>query len=131
MNDTISKKPSEEFTPEHINFRTKICRHWLKGYCNRGQKCNFAHSWEEVKKRKKESPIVATTTLHYEMKWGTNQTEYNTLEDLCENYDIINHADVDNKNCSQANNYVKVPVMEEPVKIDARHDNYEQDTCVI
>ena len=54
------------------------------------------------------------------------------MEDLCENYDIINHADVDNKNCSQANNYVKVPVMEEePVKIDARRDNYEQDTCVI
>ena len=38
------------FDPFHKKFKSRICRHWLKGHCKlhaTGQ-CNFAHGWDEV-----------------------------------------------------------------------------------
>lgn len=34
-------------TPEHPKFKSRICRHYIKGYCTRGSACNFAHGWED------------------------------------------------------------------------------------
>ena len=36
-----------EHSPEHPKFKSRICRHWLKGFCRMGHDCNFAHGWEE------------------------------------------------------------------------------------
>ena len=34
-----------EFRPSHPEFRTRVCRHWLMGTCDRGASlCNFLHS---------------------------------------------------------------------------------------
>jgi len=30
-------------------FRTKICWHWEKGFCNNGDKCIFAHGKEQLR----------------------------------------------------------------------------------
>lgn len=98
------------YTPEHVNFRTKICRHWLKGYCNRGEHCNFAHGYVQVqktlnKRKKQDSPVsVATTT--YEMKWG-EETQYNPLKELIDDYEIIRHDDVPSDVQTEAINVVK------------------------
>ena len=35
-----------DYNPTHPKFRTRICRHWLKGHCRLGSACNFAHGWE-------------------------------------------------------------------------------------
>ena len=34
------------YNPTHPKFRTRICRHWLKGHCRLGDACNFAHGWD-------------------------------------------------------------------------------------
>lgn len=39
-----------EYTPEHPKFKSRICRHYLKGWCKLGSSCNFAHGWAEKKK---------------------------------------------------------------------------------
>ena len=33
--------------PDHPKFKSRICRHYIKGSCARGTACNFAHGWEE------------------------------------------------------------------------------------
>ena len=30
---------------EHPKFKSRICRHWLKGFCRLGEACAFAHGW--------------------------------------------------------------------------------------
>jgi hypothetical protein len=94
MNSNISDfqclptEKSVEYTPGHINFRTRICRHYLKGYCNRGEKCNFAHGYVQVKKRKKQNSPTTVNTSVYEMKWG-EESQYDSLKDLIDDYDIV------------------------------------------
>ena len=39
-----------EYTPEHPKFKSRLCRHFLKGWCRLGTSCNFAHGWSEKKK---------------------------------------------------------------------------------
>tara|TARA_Y100000739_G_scaffold117188_1_gene100714 strand:+ start:327 stop:617 length:291 start_codon:yes stop_codon:yes gene_type:complete len=36
-----------EAASEHPKFKSRICRHWLKGYCRLGEQCAFAHGWDE------------------------------------------------------------------------------------
>lgn len=40
-------KPVVEVSKEKSNKFTMLCRHFLKGKCNRGDKCNFAHGMEQ------------------------------------------------------------------------------------
>merc|ERR1711964_765418 len=37
--DLVTSDSSDELLPKH----TKICRHFLRGYCKRGDSCNFLH----------------------------------------------------------------------------------------
>lgn len=77
-----------EFTPEHPNFKTRICRHFLKGFCNRGEKCNFAHGYHQVKRNiKKPIPIIPGNTLHA-VESGS-LVEYNTMYSLIDDYVIL------------------------------------------
>ena len=39
-------KSPTDYNPTHPKFRTRICRHWLKGHCRLGHSCNFAHGWD-------------------------------------------------------------------------------------
>lgn len=34
-------------TTEHPKYKSRICRHWLRGFCKLGNDCNFAHGWGE------------------------------------------------------------------------------------
>ncbi len=80
----------EEFTPGHPNFRSKICRHWLKGYCNRGVNCNFAHGFSEVKSKKQKSTRRSTSVdIIHKMETGRDDGVYNSMEDLVAGYEII------------------------------------------
>ncbi len=81
----------EEFAPGHPNFRSKICRHWLKGYCNRGTICNFAHGFGEVKSKKQNNIRRPTSSeLIHKMETGNDQgVVYNLMEDLVAGYEII------------------------------------------
>lgn len=38
-----------EYTPQHPKFKSRLCRHFLKGWCRLGTSCNFAHGWSEKK----------------------------------------------------------------------------------
>lgn len=81
---------NDEFIPTHPNFRSKICRHWLKGYCNRGNKCNFAHGFSEVKQKKKNL-LRRTRSMEivHKMENGLENMVYNPLEGLVDGYEII------------------------------------------
>ena len=41
----LLRQDSVIYQPEHPRFKSKICRHWLKGWCRLGDQCNFAHGW--------------------------------------------------------------------------------------
>ena len=41
---------SKAFNPHQKNFKSRMCRHYLRGYCMLGDKCNFAHSWDEIQR---------------------------------------------------------------------------------
>jgi hypothetical protein len=34
------------------NFKTELCRNWSLGLCQWGNKCSFAHGYEELRERK-------------------------------------------------------------------------------
>jgi hypothetical protein len=85
-------QPEKDFTPEHPNFKTKICRHWLKGHCNRGLACNFAHGFNQVVQRK-SSPKTITVNIYHEIEKGENKKEYNSMNELIDDYDIITKRD--------------------------------------
>ena len=40
----------DDYKPEHPHFRRTICRHWLRGRCERGDLCNFAHGEAQVQR---------------------------------------------------------------------------------
>jgi len=40
---------------EHPKFKSRICRHWLKGYCRLGPQCAFAHGWDEKRQYMNEA----------------------------------------------------------------------------
>lgn len=90
---------TEEYVPTHPNFRSKICRHWLKGYCNRGDKCNFAHGYNQVK-RKERKCISIPSKISYEVEKGNEKKEFNTMKGLIDNYDIIHHNEVSEFQCN-------------------------------
>lgn len=81
-----------EFTPEHPQFKSKLCRHWLKGHCNRGDTCNFAHGCEQLVARK-SSPKTITVNVYHEIEKGQNKNEYNSMNELIDDYDIITKKD--------------------------------------
>ena len=89
----------EEFTPDHPNFRSKICRHWLKGWCNRGASCNFAHGFLQVKKKKPKSIASIAVEIIHKMELGNkNSAMYNSMEDLVDGYEIIHKEALDGMN---------------------------------
>lgn len=51
----------QENTSSHVNFKTKLCTHHMKGSCKRGESCNFAHGQEELVLT--EVPLNAKTKL--------------------------------------------------------------------
>ena len=77
----------KDFTPEHPYFKTKLCRHWLKGHCNRGLSCNFAHGFDQIVTRK-SSPKTITVNIYHEIEKGENTKEYNSMNDLIDDYAI-------------------------------------------
>lgn len=81
-----------EFTPEHPYFKSKLCRHWLKGHCNRGNNCNFAHGCDQIVTRK-SSPKTITVNVYHEIEKGQNKNEYNSMNELIDDYDIITKKD--------------------------------------
>ena len=40
---SIESKHQAQFNPAHPQFRRKVCRHYLRGRCDRGEHCNFRH----------------------------------------------------------------------------------------
>lgn len=32
-------------------YKTKLCPNIMKGYCNRGEDCNFAHNFNEIRSK--------------------------------------------------------------------------------
>ena len=85
---TVNTPSKIEFTPDHPNFKTRICRHFLKGFCNRGDKCNFAHGYHQVKRNvKKPLPNMPGKTLHTVESGST--VEYNTMYSLIDDYVIL------------------------------------------
>ena len=40
---SIESKHQAQFNPTHPQFRRKVCRHFLRGRCDRGEHCNFRH----------------------------------------------------------------------------------------
>lgn len=85
---------TEEYIPTHPNFRSKICRHWLRGYCNRADKCNFAHGFNQVKKKPLKTCISIPSKVSYELEKGKEKKEFKTMTGLIDNYDIIHHDEV-------------------------------------
>ena len=118
----LSEEKTTGYTPEHVNFRTKICRHWLKGYCNRGEKCNFAHGYVQVKRRTKQNSPTTVNTSVYEMKWG-EESSYDSLKDLIDDYDIVRHEEAQTPGTE--NNTMNI------VKRMAYEYNGNIETCVI
>ena len=41
--------PQQQTQKEERRRKTKMCRHWQKGHCQRGNACNFAHGPEDLK----------------------------------------------------------------------------------
>jgi hypothetical protein len=91
MTSLVVPSITDEFVPTHPNFRSKICRHWLKGYCNRGRKCNFAHGFSEVKSKRNHSSVQRTRSMElvHKMENGFENMVYNPLEGLVDGYEII------------------------------------------
>ena len=90
----------DEFTPDHPNFRTKICRHWLRGHCLRGDKCNFAHGFTQVvRKPRKEgggdgrsgSPSTIQTIKEVPDAKGV---VYNPMKELISDYVVVSRRDL-------------------------------------
>lgn len=129
MNSNISgfqclpAEKNTDYTPEHINFRTKICRHWLKGYCNRGEKCNFAHGYIQVKKKTKENSPTTVKETNYEMKWGAQESQYDSLKELIDDYDIVRHEEAPKLGIEHNSTNI--------VKTTAYEYNDKIETCVI
>ena len=119
----LSTEKNADYSPEHIKFRTKICRHWLKGYCNRGEKCNFAHGYVQVKKRTKQNSPTTVKTTVYEMKWGEQESNFDSLKELIDDYDIVRHDEA--PTLGTENNSMNI------VKTTAYEYNDKIETCVI
>ena len=71
--DTKILIPMETFNPHHKKFRSRLCRHWLKGHCRLCDKCNFAHGYDEVmrfspKNQRKRHFIFADVSIGEEIR---------------------------------------------------------------
>lgn len=87
----------DEYTPDHPNFRTKICRHWLRGHCLRGEKCNFAHGFTQVVRRERPALLDAQPSNIQTIKEVPNATGvvYNPMKELIADYIVVSHRDVE------------------------------------
>ncbi len=76
---------SINYTPNHPLFKTRLCRHWLKGYCKLGDaQCNFKHGWVDKPVDIRRSKSVSNITSS--IKWGVDAIRMSksappTLED--------------------------------------------------
>ena len=90
----------DEYTPDHPNFRTKICRHWLRGHCLRGDKCNFAHGFTQVvRKVRKERPglfdVEPSNIQSIKEVPKATDVVYNPMKELIADYVVVSHRDVE------------------------------------
>ena len=87
----------DEFTPDHPNFRTKICRHWLRGHCLRGEKCNFAHGFTQVVRKERPALLDVEPSNIPDHQRGSKATDvvYNPMKDLIADYIVVSHRDVE------------------------------------
>lgn len=86
----------DEYTPDHPNFRTKICRHWLRGHCLRGDKCNFAHGFTQVVRKERPALFDQPSNIQT-IKEVPNATDvvYNPMKELIADYVVVSHRDVE------------------------------------
>ena len=76
----VSKDQSASAPINGSLYKTKLCRHFqTKGFCNMGEKCNFAHGYEELKQSSGLSaPKFPATEYNSYAKpsFGAIQTQY-------------------------------------------------------
>ena len=71
--------------------KTRLCRHFLKGYCERGNLCGFAHGVDQLY----NSPVViAKKGLQKIGEISSIDDEYN----VSENYIFVKNKDGSRKN---------------------------------
>lgn len=84
--------------PSHPLYKTRICRHWLRGHC-RLENCNFKHGWYD------KPPVLLTQsgppapTITSSITWGKevplseSRMICNKEEDLLQDFIVIKETD--------------------------------------
>ena len=85
-------------TPRHRNYKTQLCRHFLRGFCQRGSECDFAHGSHELRILNMP-PQFSCITVKGNEPYASSPPELNSdlrqkLEILTEEYVIIQHSDI-------------------------------------
>ena len=56
----------------HPRYKTRLCRHWLRGYCKLQENCGFKHGWYDKKAPKNNVQLTRTNSMSsVNIKWGT------------------------------------------------------------
>ena len=45
---SLARLPNNAVAPKAMPRKMAICRHWVKGYCQLGLQCGFAHGPDEI-----------------------------------------------------------------------------------
>ena len=55
----------------HPRYKTRLCRHWLRGYCKLQENCGFKHGWYDKKAPKNSVKLTRTNSMSsVNIKWG-------------------------------------------------------------
>ena len=88
--------------PRHRNYKTQPCRHFMRGFCQRGGDCDFAHGTHEVRILNLPSQFASITvqgnepygTCPPEMSPELSKMFMRKFAISSEEYVIISHTDV-------------------------------------
>ena len=86
----MESRPAELEKP-HPCYRTRICRHYLAGRCDRGDACNFAHGESQLRKTSSPSVCVVKRGSPTSPKRASETVE--RYEGLSQEYVLVEEED--------------------------------------